>query len=450
MPELEAWESVIITGTNGDMFLNSVHGPDYTGELHHPLSCQHCHGGQPDGSFATMEEAHAGMIPTPSEFGDSGCIACHDGSDEVGVVRSACDGCHTDVVTNTSNSLHTTQQGYFTSIEQRGGQYHESMDVYFEARCAGCHTTCGQCHITRPQSVGGGFMLKGGTALTSHRFYRTPDMKEQCTACHGTRVGDDYQGVLTGTPDLHYNRGMNCSSCHTASEIHGDGTAYGHMYEVAGMPRCEDCHSDDVVVETGSECAECHINGVGEPAVFSAAVINHAHHTDGSGAMCTDCHHTGAGVPGPQPPNMQCQVCHSQPYKNCSNCHNHTLEHEGFDIDPSRIQLKIARNPSPHREEYDVAVVREVAVSPDTYDNWGMDLPEFESKPTWLYSSPHNIRKSTDQTAAVEGESCSYSCHQSATGPDGVLLRAADLGEPGTPIYNANIGIVIPDEWPSR
>jgi len=29
-------------------------------------------------------------------------------------------------------------------------------------------------------------------------------------------------------------------------------------------------------------------------------------------------------------------------------------------------------------------------------------------------------------------------------------LRKADIGEPGTPIYNANIGIVIPDEWPGK
>ncbi|MFN2371631.1 MAG: hypothetical protein ABR506_10850, partial [Candidatus Krumholzibacteriia bacterium] len=106
--------------------------------------------------------------------------------------------------------------------------------------------------------------------------------------------------------------------------------------------------------------------------------------------------------------------------------------------------------PSPHREEYDISVVRQVAVSPETYANWGLTLTAFEDKPTWLYSSPHNIRKSTLQTAAVAGESCSYSCHQSATGFEGVLLRAADLGDPGTPIYNANIGIVIPDGWPSR
>lgn len=394
-----------------------------------------------------MEEAHEGMIVDPSATGESGCTACHDGTDAAGELRSACDGCHEEIVTNTANSLHTTQQGYFTAIEQRGGQYDGSAEPYFEARCAGCHTTCSQCHITRPKSVGSGFMLKGGTTLSAHRFFRTPDLKEQCTACHGTRVGDDYQGVLTNNPDVHYNQGMNCTSCHTGSEVHGDGTSYGHRYEVAEMPRCENCHS--VTVDpTGEDCLLCHVNGVGvDPVEVPALQLNHAHHVAGSTTACDHCHRDG--VPATEIPNAQCQVCHSQPYKNCSNCHDHTLEPGGFEIDPSTIQLKIARNPSPHRQEYDIAIVRRVGVGPETYANWGIDLPDYESKPTWLYSSPHNVRGSTAQTEPVDGESCSYSCHQSATGPDGVLLRAADLGEVGSPGYEANIGIVIPDEWPS-
>ncbi len=441
MPELEAWQSVIITGTNGDLFLDSVHGPQYSGDLHHALSCQHCHGGPADNTFETVEEAHVGVILDPSATGESGCTVCHDGSDAVGDLRSACDGCHTSEVTFTANSLHTTQGGYITAIEQRGGEYTEAMEPYFEARCGACHTTCGQCHVTRPNSVGGGFMLKGGTSLSSHRFYGTPDMTEQCTACHGTRVGDDFQGKLEGvTADVHYNRGMRCASCHEAAEIHGDGTAYGHMYEVAGMPRCEDCHGDDVVVDTGAGCSDCHGD---EGVEVPAASVQHAHHVAES-SECAHCHRDK--VPTEALPNLQCQACHSQPYKNCSNCHNHTLEHEGFDIDESTIQFKMARNPSPHREEYDIAVVRQVAVSPETYANWGMDLRDFESKPTWLYSSPHNISKNTEQTAPVAGESCSYSCHQSTS----ALLREADIGEPGTPIYNANIGIVIPDEWPEN
>ena len=445
MPELEAWQKVIITGTNGTRFLESVHGPDYDGTLHHPLSCQHCHGGQSDGTFTSMDEAHAGLITDPSAFGDSGCTVCHDGSDSVGQLRSACDHCHADIVTKTTNSLHTTLQGYYTAIEDRGGMLTQDMEIWFDTRCAGCHTTCGQCHVTRPKSVGGGFMLKGGINLSSHRFYRTPDMTEQCTACHGTRVGDDYQGVLTGIPDAHRNRGWTCLNCHSGAELHGDGTQYNHRYEVADMPRCEDCHAQDVVVNTAASCGTCH---QGDQVVVPAAAVHHAHHVADS-SNCSHCHRPDP--PAVQMPNMQCQTCHSQQYKNCANCHNHSLSAgHGYDIDTPTIQFKMARNSNPNRPEYDVTVVRHIPIDPETYANWGLDLPDFVAKPTWMYSSPHNIQRSTAQTAPVTGQSCAYSCHQSPTGPQGFLLREADLAAPGTLLYEANINYVIPDAFPGR
>ena len=58
VPALEAWEKVIITGSNGTNFLNSVHGPDYEGDdrpwpSNHPdMTCQLCHGGGADYTFA--------------------------------------------------------------------------------------------------------------------------------------------------------------------------------------------------------------------------------------------------------------------------------------------------------------------------------------------------------------------------------------------------------------
>ena len=63
MPALEAWENVIITGSNCDAFLNSVHGQ---------MSCQTCHGGAADYTFNTKDEAHEGMIHDPSAFDAAG------------------------------------------------------------------------------------------------------------------------------------------------------------------------------------------------------------------------------------------------------------------------------------------------------------------------------------------------------------------------------------------
>lgn len=448
MPELEAWEKVIITGNNGDNFLQSVHGPQYEGDANptpHVLTCQHCHGGAPDNTFSTMEEAHAGMYADPSAPGQSGCTACHDES----FTRSACDQCHAEAVTNTATSLHTTLAGYHTAIDARCGCdfSEQGMDNFFDQRCAGCHTTCGQCHISRPNSVGGGFPKIG--SYYSHRFRATPDMNEQCTACHGSRVGTDYRGELEGNvPDVHRSNGMQCNGCHTKEEIHGDGTQYEHRYQVANMPRCEDCHTDDVAVNTGGDCAVCHGDFTGDPVV-PQALVHHAHHSETSGAECAHCHRDG--VPQVDMPNMQCQTCHSQPYKNCTNCHDLTAE--GYEIQPSTVQLKIARNPSPYRTEYDVALVRHTPIDPNTFANWGLSLPDYLSVPTWQYTSPHNVIRSTPQTAAVDGQSCAYSCHQSADGADGFLLREADLYEADgtTPLvdYDANIGIVIPESFPA-
>ena len=349
------------------------------------------------------------MIRDPSAIGDSGCIQCH--ADEGW--RSACDACHGSVVDATVTSLHTTQAGYIKAIEDRCGCDFSAggFDAYFDQKCGTCHTTCGQCHVSRPNSVAGGFPKFGGIIYSGHRFNGTPDMTENCTACHGSRVGTDFLGQIEGNlQDVHRSRGMNCSGCHTATEIHGDGGSYEHRYEVASMPRCEDCHSP------------------------LPANSYHDAHVDGSVADA----------------NLQCQVCHSQPYKNCTNCHNLvTGGAEKYDIEPSRVQFKIAQNPSPYRTEYDYVVVRHVPVDPGTYAEWGLALPQYTSVPTWKYTSPHNVLRWTPQTTPPEGStSCSATCHGTPATRDGIFLREIDLyaedGVTPLPDYEANIGIVMP------
>jgi hypothetical protein len=369
-----------MTGNKLDDFLNGVHGSG---------SCQSCHQGAADFTFETMEEAHVGVVRDPSAVG-------------------ACDGCHADIAAATANSLHTNLWGEKALIEKRGNCTFEGSgyEPFFDQKCAGCHTTCGQCHISRPNSVGGGFP-KTFTYL-SHSIQATPHMTEQCTACHGSRVGTDYMGQIEGnSPDVHYSRGQRCESCHGADEIHGDnqhdGDHYEHRYEVKTMPRCEECHD---------------------------GVTNsyHTAHVDGFAS------------------NLQCQVCHSQPYKNCTNCHNLVAD-EKFDIDPSRIQFKIAHNPrTDYRGEYDYVVVRHVPVDPNSYADWGLvlDQADYVSEPTWKYASPHNILRWTAQTTPPEGGSCSASCHGNA---GGVFLTESDLyeddGVTKLPDYDANTGIVI-------
>jgi len=201
---------------------------------------------------------------------------------------------------------------------------------------------------------------------------------------------------------------------------------------------------------TGDEafCGTCHTM---TPFVETYREDAHGgNNAQGFVAACTDCHHTGAGVPGPQPPNMQCQVCHSQPYKNCTNCHNLVADEEPnkYDIDPSVVQFKIAQNPSPHRPEYDYVVVRHVPVDPGTYDDWGLTLPGYLDEPTWKYTSPHNILRITPQTTVADGATCATACHGTPDSPEGWFLRESDLYDGSgsrLPDYEANIGIVLPD-----
>jgi hypothetical protein len=373
------------------------------------MACQTCHLGMEDNTFETREEAHTGMVADPSAFNAEGEI-------------TACQECHQEEVDATRHSLHTNLWGEKAAIEVRGRCTFEGagIDDMFSAKCGGCHTTCGQCHVSRPASVGGGFPKIG--TYYSHKFRATPDMNEQCTACHGSRVGTDYKGELEGNlPDLHRSRGMKCEDCHTKDEIHGDPSHtvdnhYEHRYEVADMPRCE--------------------NGACHPSLAS----NEYHDAHVGGEM----------------PNLQCQVCHSQPYKNCTNCHNLVADPVGekFDIDPSVVQFKIGRNTNPNRSQYEFVVVRHVPVDPGTYDDWGLPLPGYLDAPTWKYASPHNILKNTPQTTVAKGKACSTACHDSPEGPEGFLLRESDLyeadGVTKLPDYNANLNVIIPDSFPGK
>jgi len=438
-------------GSNRDRFLTSVHGPDFAGDIPHQLTCQHCHGGAADFSFETMEQAHVGMVPDPSRPGmPVGCLNCH----EAGFTDSACEACHSEIAAATENSLHTNLWGYKTAIEARCdcefAAQGQGVQDGFEVNCAGCHTTCGQCHVSRPNSVGGGFPRIG--TYYAHRFNRTPDMNEQCTACHGSRVGVDYKGELEGNvPDLHRSAGMKCEACHDAEEIHGDdqfaGDHYDSRYEVATMPRCEECH-DAIEANFG------HIHHTGLEADCSQC---HAFENHPATGNCSGCHNGGIAFAFEYPlPQAQCQTCHSQPYKNCTNCHNLDESDTGgsmYEIDPSVIQLKIARNPNPDRDEYAIALVRHVPVSDETFANWGLDLPDYLDVPTWKYTSPHNILRQTPQTTVEAGESCFAACHNSPDGPNGFLLRESDLRDAGgaaLPDYEANIDYVIPESFPRQ
>lgn len=369
---MEGWVKVFIGGPDGEDFLSSIHARK---------DCISCHGGAP--GVLSKDEAHVGLIADPSDD----------------VVNSCNAACHSETQ-HFANSVHWTQAGYLSTFSDRAGfdlRDHPDLEEGFARDCSSCHASCGDCHISQPKNVGGGL-------IAAHKINRTPNMKRNCTACHGSRIGDEYQGLNDyASADVHYrSQAMLCFDCHSAEEMHGDSSRPSTRYEVASMPQCVDCHAD-----------------------VSAANSYHLVHFDG----------------------LACQVCHSQDYKNCNSCH----AGEGI-TGSSYAAFKIGKNPIPDLRSPDYVVLRHVPVAEDTYEQWGLsDLEHLATLPTWKYASPHNVRRWTDRTQLEAGMECYESCHESPNQTDGWFLRAVDLESMTEAEREANADLIVPDgpphEW---
>ncbi|MBN1668249.1 MAG: hypothetical protein JW862_14245 [Anaerolineales bacterium] len=346
MAPLEPWEKVLID----EVFLATVHGQ---------IPCQDCHGGMQD---AEKEIAHTGVIARPSQD-----------------AQAICGDCHPDVVAHAGTNLHNTQAGYWTVLEARsGGSNHAELQEMFGNHCAECHTTCGDCHISQPASVGGGF-VKG------HLFYDQPSMTRNCTACHGSRVGNEYMGKNEGLKaDVHFRQGrMTCIDCHSGADMHGypqecntchegpeDGAVMppDHRYDGIASPSCESCHAKVTVGNDG--------------------ILMHEYHAA----------------------ELSCQVCHSISYTSCDGCHTEVSATTGnpfYRVENSYLGFYIGKNPLKSFDRpYEYVPVRHVPVAPTSFQYYGENLlPNFNALPTWAYATPHNIQRQTPQT-----ESCDQ-CH---------------------------------------
>jgi hypothetical protein len=370
---LEPWEKVIV---DPDKFPQTVHGH---------IACTDCHEGvqSPD-----KETAHQDMVARPSE-GES----------------NACSECHVDVAAVFPNSLHSTQQGYWTILDARSiPENHPQLEEMFGNHCQSCHTSCGDCHVSQPTNVGGGF-------FEGHMFLRTPPMTRSCTACHGSRVGNEYLGKNEGFPgDVHFREGrMNCVDCHSNHEMHGQ----------------------------PSQCTECHT----APEEMAMAPADHRY-AGLQSPTCESCHpntilgqdniemHTVHGA------DLSCQVCHSITYTSCDGCHVSISEKTGnpfFETEATYSTFLIGLNPQrSYTRPYQYVPLRHVPIAKDSYSFYGDDLlPNFDSLSTWVYATPHNIQLKTPQT-----ESCN-ACH----GHPEYFLTADKIKSVER---NANQSVVVP------
>jgi len=342
-------------------------------ENHGEIACHECHGGNPDDP--NWKTAHKGVVKDPT-YPDA---------------TTACGDCHDEINENYQKSLHVSLRPYKLITDKRASSnavIRNKLACAMNTHCYKCHSSCGQCHISRPTSVEGGF-------LDGHLFQKKPPMQEVCTACHGARVGKEYFGENKGAlPDVHHEKYMKCDKCHTGDEMHGNGKEYVNRYEVENGPKCVDCHKDIFKREAEN-------------------VITHRVHRD----------------------KASCHVCHAQPYKNCSACHV-GKDKNGLPFYQSKaswLDFKIGLNPlkSEKRPESFVTL-RHIPVDRGTFDFYVKEaLSNFDSLPTWKLATPHNIRRKTQQNSSCNA------CH----GNESLFLLEKDVEDKEK---KANKDVIVP------
>ena len=355
--------------------------PDFADDENHgELGCEECHGGDP--GEPDWRKAHEGVVKDPSYPDPS----------------KTCGVCHDEIAQNYSTSLHVSLSPFKKAIDLRANEdphVYKTLDAGRENHCTSCHSSCGQCHISRPESVEGGL-------LDGHLFQKRPPMEQVCTACHGSRIGKEYLGKTKGLkPDVHREKYFKCEKCHTGEEMHGDGKEYANRYEVENGPACLDCHEE----------------------IYDANAVNvknHWVHRD----------------------QVSCYVCHSQVYNNCYSCHV-GKDKKGFKYyktDKSEMQFKIGLNPLKSEKRPETFVtVRHVPVDQDSFKFYVKDgLKNFDRSSTWKMATPHNIQRQTPQN-----KTCN-SCH----GNQELFLLEKDVEKK---YLKANKTVAVPmDRIPSK
>ncbi len=377
-------------------FLSSYHGSN--------RSCVDCHSG--DDTASTRALAHAGgFVPIPDS--------------------TACLPCHTPIADMNEGSLHVHLGGYVAALTDRGVNLSMGSTARerYDAKCTECHVAndaetearCGHCHVSVPRVAGHGF-------LNGHNWRKTPDMDRNCTACHGSRIKAEFQGLngdliarnglglAAPLPDVHYasTQELNadglpygCTFCHTGDEIHGAGApapGAGTRYDVTSGPTCTGCHTS--VVDSNSLHTSTHLG------------------------------------------EMTCYVCHAQPYKQCFGCHldldvggtglpfftvnagDPTLASRPAGSAPDALMsFRIGRSPLPGKLNpltgmpYGYTLLRHVPIDADLFRYPTADevlglVPNVPGLPTWTFATPHSIRAlpGASGTVHLDPTACS-SCH---------------------------------------
>ena len=315
-------------GCQADMRLDSRHN----------FSCTACH----QGSNSTVEKntAHAGLTARPAAPENMAAI---------------CGKCHARQAEHCAQSAHFTLKNEvslirshfglaslagLTAIPDRSGpprNKEELVDDLLRRRCLRCHvysagdkypyvrhgTGCAACHIGKTEGK-----------LDSHAFILPGE--RQCLSCHyGNRAGSDFAGMYEHdygrdfrspqatprpflrpygveqhdlAPDIHRQRGLTCTDCHSGAELSGQQAAI----------KCADCHASD----SGKVPPLKNLHAEDGQLILTAR-------QDGTKHLVPKLRHPAHAKYGSR---VACQVCHAQWSFNDSS--THLLLSYSEDIEP--------------------------------------------------------------------------------------------------------------------
>jgi len=171
------------------------------------------------------------------------------------------------------SGLHYTAKGMAYWYDKTNGGLETITGVpYSKLGCQNCHvSSCDVCH-----KIG-----TNGKASYSAKAARN---QETCLHCHKREASIMQIDKSENKPDVHFGKGMQCMDCHSAKDVHGDGTEYNSMKQPGVLDaKCENCHK----------------------TITSS--VSHKIHRD----------------------KLGCESCHVRHVVSCSNCHFETLVKEG-------------------------------------------------------------------------------------------------------------------------
>ncbi len=284
----------------------------------HNLACTACHQG--DNSTGEKSTAHAGFTARPAAPENMAAV---------------CGNCHARQVEDCAQSAHFTLKNEVNLIRSHFGlapvaglrelpdrsgppeNKEELVDDLLRRRCLRCHvhtagdnypyvrrgTGCAACHLGKTEGK-----------LDSHAFILPGE--RQCLSCHhGNHVGSDFAGMHEHdygpdfrspqatpqpflrpygveqhdlAPDIHRQRGLTCTDCHSGAELSGQQAAV----------KCADCHAP----KPGKTLSLKNLRAEGGQLILTAR-------QDGKEHVVPMLKHPAHAKYGGK---VDCQVCHAQ------------------------------------------------------------------------------------------------------------------------------------------